>query len=115
MNARQMKKNLKKQIRELQLDNNLMRGIIDDSPGMRELYDLYNKPLNVCHTTTEVQEVKAQRVIPTYLAGDEFDIEWTKNVVKHDLLDIVEDCITYEVDTDGFRPTVTASVFVGRK
>ncbi len=28
-----------------------MRRIIADSPTMQELYDLYNKPLNVSHTT----------------------------------------------------------------
>ena len=52
MNARQTKKRLKSRIRELEGDNNLMRRIIADSPTMQELYDLYNQPLNVVHTSS---------------------------------------------------------------
>ena len=49
MNARQMKKNLKKQINKLQSDNDLMRNIIADNPSMQETYDRWTQPLNVVY------------------------------------------------------------------
>ena len=55
MKARQVKKYLKMRINRLESDNDLMRRIIADSPTMQELYDLYNKPLNVQHTTMSFQ------------------------------------------------------------
>ena len=71
MNARQMKKRLKKQIDKIQSDNRLMRNIIADSPTMQELYDAYNKPLkNVVHTTMQFQEFRAKRMIPISRAND---------------------------------------------
>lgn len=60
MKARQVKKYLKMRINRLESDNDLMRRIIADSPTMQELYDLYNKPLNVQHTTMSFQ-VQYQR------------------------------------------------------
>lgn len=116
MNARQKNKKLKMQISRLKNDNDLMRRIIADSPTMQELYNLWTIPLKVYRTTTQVQEVKAQRVIPVYMVGDDGYIEYLKRAVANDLFDIVKDCITYEVDTkDFYRPTVTGSVFIGKK
>ena len=63
MNARHLKKKFKKQINKLKFDNALMRQIISNSPTMQELYDLYNKPLNVIHTTIPFREYKVNRVI----------------------------------------------------
>lgn len=115
MNARQMKKCLKKQIDKLQSDNDLMRRIIADSPTMQELYDLYNKPLNVRHTTMQFQEFKAKRIIPVYMADVDGIIEHTKQSVAKDLFESIKDNITYEVDAECMTPTITASIFVGRK
>lgn len=128
MNARQTKKCLKKQINKLKADNELMRRIIDDSPSMREIYDLWNKPLNARQTTMEFKEYKAQRPISTYVAGDkecvgyveirtkedvEKCVEYTKKIVAEDLFEAVKENITYEVNTNCIRPTVTASIFIG--
>lgn len=63
MNARQTKKRLKLQISKLQSDNNLMRDIIADNPAMQELYDLYNKPLNVTHSTLLPKHYKISQMI----------------------------------------------------
>lgn len=129
MNARQTKKCLKKQIRKLKADNDLMRRIIADSPSMRETYDLWNKPLEVKQTMTEFKEFKAQRPISAYVAGDkeyvgyveltgtdvERCIEYTKKIVTEELFEAVKENITYEVNTDSIRPTVTASIFIGRE
>ena len=115
MNARQTKKCLKMQINKLKSDNDLMRRIIADSPTMQELYDLYNKPLNVTHSTMPFQEFKAKRIIPVYMADVEGVIEHTKQAVAKKLFEGIKDCIAYEVDTENMTPTVTASIFVGRK
>ena len=55
MNARQMKKKLKKQIDKLQSDNDMMHNIITDSPTMQETYDRWTQPLNVVHTSMRFQ------------------------------------------------------------
>ena len=115
MNARQMKKCLKKRINRLESDNDLMRRIIADSPTMQELYDLYNKPLNVQHTTMSFQEFEAKRMIPVYMADVDGIIEHTKQAVANDLFEGIKDNITYEVDVESMTPTITASIFVGRK
>ena len=116
MNARQTKKRLKSQIDKLQSDNSLMKRIIENSPTMWELYDLYNKPLrNVIHTTLSCQEIRAKRMIPVYMADVEGIIEHTKQAVARDLFEGIKDSITYEVDAECMEPTITASIFVGRK
>lgn len=115
MNARQMKKYLKKQIIKLQSDNDLMRRIIADSPEMQALYDVYNKPLNVTHTTLPFQEFKAKRIIPVYMADVEGIIEHTKQAVAKDLLEDIKENITYEIDAEHRSTSITGSIFVGRK
>ena len=115
MNARQMKKCLKKRINRLESDNDLMRRIIADSPTMQELYDLFNKPYNVHHATMEFQEFKSKRIIPGYMVGDERFIEYTKQAVAKDLFDEIKNNITYEVDAGPIRLSIKASIFVGRK
>ena len=115
MNARQTKKRLKKQIIKLQSDNYLMRRIIADSPKMQELYDVYNKPLNTTCTTIPFQKFEVKRTIPAYMTDVEGIIEHTKQSVAKDLFEDIKEYITYEVDTEYMIPTITASIFVGRK
>lgn len=115
MNARQMKKTLKKRINRLESDNDLMRRIIADSPTMQELYDRFNKPVNVCHATMEFQEYKAKRIIPVYMVGVEEFIEHTKQAVAKDLFEGIKENINYEIDNYNGLISVTASIFVGRK
>lgn len=115
MNARQTKKRLKLKIGKLESDNDLMRRIIADSPTMQELYDLYNKPSSVTHSTLSFQEFKAKRMIPVYMADVKGIIEHTKQAVAKDLFEDIKDSITYEVDTECMTPTITASIFIGRK
>jgi hypothetical protein len=110
MNARQMKKNLKKKIDKLQSDNDLMHNIIADSPTMQETYDNWTKPLNVVHSSMRFQKFKVKRVIDT-VAGIR-DIEYTKHFALRELLEGIEDSITYKVDTEGPVPTLTASIIV---
>jgi hypothetical protein len=82
---------------------------------MQELYDLYNMPLNVQHTTMQFQEFKAKRMIPVYMADVDGIIEHTKQAVAKDLFESIKDNITYEVEAECMTPTITASIFVGRK
>lgn len=113
MNARQKAKNLKKKIKTLESDNDLMRRIIADSPTMQELYDAYNKPLNITHTTMQFQEYRAKRTIPVYMVDIKGIIERTKQAVAKDLFEAIKENITYEVDAECITPTITASVFIG--
>lgn len=116
MNARQMKKRLKKQIDKIQSDNRLMRNIIADSPTMQELYDAYNKPLNnVAHTTMQFQEFRAKRMIPISRANDREIIKYIKLEVAEDLFEFIKDGITYEINEENELTSITGSIFIGRK
>ena len=126
MNARQKAKKLKKQINILKSDNDLMHRIIADSPAMQELYDAYNKPVNVTHTTMQFQEFRTKRIIPnrvtdttglmpTYMTEAEGLIERSKQAVAKDLFEEIKENITYEIDTKCIAPIITASIFVGRR
>lgn len=111
MNARQKAKKQKKEIKSLKSDNDLMRNIIADSPAMQELYDAYNRPTKVIHSTMRFQEFRALRVIPPYM--DSRVIEPTKQAAAMDLLEEIKEHITYEVDIKSMPATITASIFVG--
>ena len=113
MNARQKAKKLKKKINTLESDNKLMRKIIADSPAMQELYDAYNKPKFVTHTTMQFQEYRAKKMIPVYMADIEGVIENTKQALAKDLFESIKESITYEVDDKDRTSIVTASIFVG--
>lgn len=115
MNARQKAKKLKKKINRLQSDNDLMRRIIRDTPAMQHLYDAYNKPKFVTHTTMQFQEFRARRVIPPYMVDVKGYMDHEKQAVAEDLFKGIKENITYEVDTECKRSTITASIFVGKK
>lgn len=115
MNARQKVKKLKKQIVTIKSDNDLMRRIIADSPTMQELYDLYNKPVFITQTTMQFQEFRVKRMVPVYMRDLDGFIERAKQAVAKDLLEEIKEDITYEVDTECMAPTITASIFIGRK
>ena len=115
MNARQKAKKLKKEIGTLKSDNDLMREIIADSPAMQELYDLYNKPKFVTHTTMQFQEFRVKRMVPVYMRDLDGFIESAKQAVVKDLLEGIKENITYEVNDKDMPPTITASIFIGRK
>lgn len=117
MNARQKAKNLKKKINILKLDNNLMRRIIVDNPTMKELYDAYNKPVFVTHSTMEFQEYKARRYLPPDIPCDDIAAVLTALMpgLTDDLLGAVKRNILYTLDTECAIPTITASIFIGRK
>lgn len=115
MNARQIKKRLKNQIDKLQIDNDLMRRIIADSPRMQELYDAYTQPLHVTHTTIPFQEYRSKRFLPPDRPYDAGFIALFKQGLAKDLFEGIKEHITYEVDAECMTPTITASIFVGRK
>jgi len=115
MNSRQTKKCLKKQINKLQSDNDLMRRIITDSPSMLELYNLYTKPLNVTRTTMPFHEYRAKRFLPPDRPNDAGFIALFKREIEKDLFECIKENIVYEVDTECITPTITASIFIGRK
>lgn len=115
MNARQMKKNLKKQIRRLKSDNDLMRRIIADSPSMQGLYDAFNKPVNVMHTTMEFQELKAKRIVPEYMADVEGYLDHIMTATATDVLENAREYVSYDITPYCKQTEVTASIFIGRK
>lgn len=115
MNARKMKKRLKKQIDKLKSDNDLMHDVIANSPSMQELYDRWTKPLNVVHSSMRFQKFKVKRIVLTREneVTDIIEIECAKQLAAKDLLERIKDEITYKVDTEQGFPTVTASIIVG--
>ena len=114
MNARRKAKKYKKEIKALKSDNKLMREIILGSPTMQELYDAYNKPVFVTHTTMQFQEFRVKRIVPVYEDVD-LIIEHTKLTLAQDLFEVIKDNITYEIDTECMVPTITASIFIGKR
>ena len=115
MNARQKAKKLKKKIGTLKSDNDLMRRIIGDCPAMQELYDAYNKPKFVTQTTMQFHEFRVKRIVPVYMRELEGHFTRAKQAVTKDLLEEIKENITYEYDTECMQPTITASIFVGRR
>ena len=112
MNARQMKKGLKKKIDRLQRDNVLLKDIIVNYPDMKRLYDLYNEsPKNVIHTTMRFKEVRANRMMPPYMKDIKGIEEHIKEAVAKDLFEDIKGSIAYKVDTEHIR----ASIFVGER
>ena len=115
MNARQAKKCLKKQIYRLTCDNELMREIIDNTPRMAELYNLYKQPCNVTYSSMSVQEYRFRRVIPPYMLDAEGYREQIKRALVSDLAEVIAKDITFEpVEICGER-AIEASIYVGRK
>ena len=126
MNARQKAKKQKQEIKTLQSNNDLMRRIIAGTPAMQELYNAYNKPKFVTNSAIQFQEFRARRMVPnsvteaagltsTYITNIKELIEYTKQAVTNDLIEAIKENITYEMDTEGLAPTVTASIFIGKK
>ncbi len=118
MNARQTKKRLKKQIIKLRADNDLMRRIIADSPAMQELYDAYNRPLNVTCTPMTLQKYMSKRdLLLDDGPYDAVSIALLKRELANDLLQEIKEHINYKAETD-FKcrtQTITASIFIGIK
>ena len=115
MNARQIKKRLKKEIWALKIDNDLMRDIISNSPQMRELYDKYNRPLNVTHTTMHFQEYRASKILPIDSPLNDRIVALYKDELARELFEGVKDYITYKLGTEGDFRIISTSIFVGRK
>lgn len=97
MNARQVKKKLTKRIELLERDNNTMKRVISNSPTMQEMYDLYNKPLNVNLTHTPLQHYRVCRPIdyPIYY-NDETIKHLTSESIAKGLIDIIEEHMVFE-------------------
>ncbi len=115
MNIRQKNKHMKKQINRLKSDNDLMRRIIADNPRMQELYEFYNKPLNVTHTTMSFQKYQTKRFLPPNRPYNAEFIALFKNEMVKDFFDAIKDNIVFELDTECMTPTIIASIFIGMK
>lgn len=97
MNARQTKKKLKQEISRLK----------SIKASMQEL--------NIQHTTMDFQEIRGKRAIPAYMSGDKEYIKYVKRALAQDMLEAIKDDISYTVGSEFGRPTITASMFIGRK
>ena len=113
MNARQSKKKLKIQISKLKSDNALMRDIIENNPAMAEQYDRWTQPLNVIYSQVHLDEYRCKRIMP--LNYDEAVVEVLKRTMESEMLDLIKSNITYEFGTEYSHPTLTGSIFIGRK
>lgn len=82
---------------------------------MQELYDLYNKPLNYTVAHIQFEEYRSTACVPPYRLHDDEFIALLKQELIKKLSDAVKDYITYKFDIHCINPTITASIFVGRK
>lgn len=115
MNLRQQKKHLKMRIRKLESDNKLMKDIINDYPGMQELYDLYNTPHFVNHSYMHFEKCKCMRAIPPYMADLEEYEAHIKRALIGDLAEVIKNEIQYEVVEMCGTKTIEATIYIGRK
>ncbi len=115
MNLRQQKKRLKVRIIKLESDNKLIKDIINNYPGMRELYDLYNKPHFVTTSTMHFEKYKCQRVIPPYMADLKEYEAHIKRALVGDLAEVIKNDIQYEVVDMCGTKSIEATIYIGRK
>ena len=113
MNARQVKKKLKNKIKILESDNYLMQQIIKDSPGMQELYDLYNKPVFVAHSSIEFEKYCNKKRLPDIY--NTAIVTMCKNDIANSFYEVIKNNIHFEIepDYDG-HPVLNASIFIGK-
>ena len=97
MNARQIKKHLKKRIELLEIDNNTMKRVIANSPTMSELYDFYNKPLKVTHLQLQHYRICRGMAFPEDW-DDEFVNQKAAEYITydHNLINIIKDHMIIE-------------------
>ena len=105
MNLRQKNKRLKR-------DNRLMKDIIENSPSMLELYDRYNKPLSVTHTTMQFKKYISKRCSSPY---ERIDPVLLKEEVTRDILEGVKKHIIYEIypNRRTMMTDIVASIYIG--
>lgn len=118
MNLRQSKKLLKIRIKKLESDNSLMKQIISNNDEMLRLYDLYNKPLNVIHTSIDVRKYKQKKVLSPYeknLLDDAFFLREMKHDIARSFIDAVESNLIYEIDVQERMPSITATLYIGKE
>ena len=119
MNARQVKKQLKKQIKHLEYDNDLMRHIIDNNEEMKSLYLKANKPVicEVLQYPTQIYHVK----IPIYpqRGATGFQNTLMLNCAKDEAERKLFEAIKSAIDIKIFEPTayepacIEASIIAG--
>lgn len=120
MNARQTKKNLKRKIQKLESDNNLMKRIIEDHSEMCRLYDLYNSPHFVTHSTMHFNKYRAEQIVPLYCSNIDDEhyehlIERIKSQLVKKMLDAVQENTIFDVDNEGVLVRVRATLYLGRR
>lgn len=96
MNARQTKKRLKRRIEVLTSDNSLMRRIIEDTPAMQELYDLYNQPVKVIYK----QPLQHFRICKGMVYPEQWDkeriIQSAAEKIAHEMIPFIKQHINLE-------------------
>ena len=113
MNARQAKKHLKRQIERLKSDNELMRKIIDNSPRMAELYNLYNRPVNVTTTTMRFEQFKGKRFLPPDNPHNAMFTELYKHELEREMFETIKNYIEFEIHNKDMYPSIEGSIYIG--
>ena len=100
MNARQVKKQLKRKIEKLESDNRIMKSIIDDSPAMAELYNRYTEPVKVVH----INNMKQYRVLKRGSLLKHLDRELVRRIlaeeISKELIPIIENNMKFTTSYD---------------
>ena len=106
--------NRRQKLKKLKQDNELMRNIINRTPEMKWLYDVYNQPLNINHYTMDFEKRCFARTIPPYMT-DISDYEGhVKRALIRDIAEEIKDDIKFETVDIGRTKEVRATLYVGK-
>lgn len=91
MNARQVKKQLKKRISKLEQEKLTMQFVISSSKVMSELYERYTEPSKVVSVPTNLRQIRIQKRVefPSYL-DDVFISQSMASYISDEMTDIVK-------------------------
>lgn len=91
MNARQMKKKLKRQIHKLESDNDLMRRIIYDNDSMRDLLAYGNQPMQISTVSMELNHFRIEKIL-------NFPVEYDEEFIRKLMAKFVADELTETIE-----------------
>lgn len=97
MNARQMKKKLKMQIRKLQSDNDLMRRIIYDNDSMRDILAYLNQPLKISTVSMDLKHFRVEKIMNFPV---EYDEEFIRKLMAKFVADGLSEIIEHHMEIE---------------
>ena len=105
--------NRRQKLKRLKADNRLMRDIINNTPRMKELYDLYNMPVNVTTTEMRFEQFKGKRFLPPDNPNNALFVELYKHELEREMFEAIKGYIKFEIHDKDIYPSIEGNVFIG--